>query len=304
MTAVNKVALTVFPVILLLISASAQDSLSIAKEDTVTIDQEIHQKRLRTLVIGSSVGYGISMVGLYHLWYADAGRQSFRFFDDNAEWKQLDKAGHFFSSFYLSYGAQRALLWTGMPKKKADLIAASTGFLMLIPVEILDGFSDAYGASTGDLIANALGPAVFFGQQALWGEIRVYPKYSFHTTRFAAMRPEMLGENTISQIIKDYNGQTQWLSVDLDRFVKFPRWLNIAGGYGAENMIYARDEQNFGQNLQPFRQYYLALDLDLTAIRTKSKTLKTLLFLANMVKIPAPTISFSRKGTNFHAFYF
>jgi hypothetical protein len=175
---------------------------------------------------------------------------------------------------------------------------------MLLPVEILDGFSEAYGASTGDLVANALGPALFFGQQNLWREIRIYPKYSFHTTRFAAMRPEILGENTVSQTIKDYNGQTQWLSVDLDKFVTFPKWLNIAAGYGAENMIYARDQQNFDANLQPFRQYYLALDIDLTAIRTKSKTLKTILFLANMVKIPAPAISFSKNGTSLHPFYF
>src|SRR5688572_29181951 len=58
--------------------------------------------RLRNLVIVTSIGYTAGMTGLYHLWYRDAEQQSFRFFNDNKEWKQVDKIGHFGSSFYMS----------------------------------------------------------------------------------------------------------------------------------------------------------------------------------------------------------
>ena len=58
----------------------------------------VNTKRLKGLVIGSTIAYGITLVGLNELWFEDSGKQSFQFFNDNAEWKQVDKAGHFFSA--------------------------------------------------------------------------------------------------------------------------------------------------------------------------------------------------------------
>jgi uncharacterized protein YfiM (DUF2279 family) len=244
------------------------------------------------------------MAGLYKVWYKDSPHQSFAFFNDNAEWKQVDKAGHFFSSFYLSYSTKRALKWSGINSPKSDRISAVTAFLMLVPVEIFDGFSSAYGASTGDLAADAGGAALFYIQQMAWREVRIYPKFSFHFTDYAPLRPQVLGGSVPSQILKDYNGQTYWLSFDVDKFIRFPKWLNLAVGYGADQMIYARDFQNKQQGYYPYRQLYLSLDLDLTSIKTRSKALRTLIFVANMIKIPAPTLTFSKKGAGFKSFYF
>ncbi|MFZ6011650.1 MAG: DUF2279 domain-containing protein [Bacteroidota bacterium] len=278
------------------LSASAQSGDSVVST--------VNKKRFRTLVIGSGVGYTATMIGLNELWYKDSDRQSFRFFNDNAEWKQVDKIGHFFSGFYFSYGASSALRWCGMTPRKSDLAGAVTGFLVMVPIEIFDGYSDAYGASTGDLIANAAGPAFFLAQQSFWKEIRIHPKFSFQSTDYAAQRPEVLGDNWLSEIFKDYNGQTYWLSVDVDKFMKFPRWLNVAVGYGAEGMLYARDRQNAEIGLRSYRQYYLALDIDLTAVKTRSKALKTLIFLANMIRLPAPGLEFSSRGVRFQALQF
>ena len=265
----------------------------------------ISKKRLRIVTIGGTVGYGAALTGLSHLWYSDSESQSFRFFNDNAEWKQVDKVGHFFSSFYFSYSTSKALRWCNVPAKKSDLIGSLVGFGVLLPIEVLDGFSKAYGASPGDLIANAAGSAFYFGQSQLWNEIRIYPKFSFHRTDYAELRSDLLGNDLTSEILKDYNGQTFWLSVDMDKFIKFPNWLNLAVGYGAEGMIYARDHQNMeaGYPLAR-RQYYLSIDFDLTAIKTRSKVLKTLIFIANTIKIPAPALEFSEKGTRLRAFYF
>jgi len=260
--------------------------------------------RLTGLLVGASAAYGVSVAGLYALWYKDTGHQSFRFFNDNAEWKQVDKAGHFLSAFYLSYGSSNALKWAGLQERKSNLYGALTAFGVLLPVEILDGYSKAYGASPGDLIANAGGAAFFIAQKNLWNEVRIYPKFSAHHTDLAAKRPEMLGDNAVSRILKDYNGQTYWLSLDTDKFISFPKWLNIAFGYGAEEMLYGRDYQNHENDLQPNRQYYIALDFDLTSIKTRSKAVKALLFLGNMVKIPAPTLELSRQSAKFHILYF
>jgi hypothetical protein len=192
-----------------------------------------------------------------------------------------------------------------VPPAKSDLIGSLVGFGVMLPIEILDGFSDAYGASTGDLIANAAGSAFFFGQSRLWNEIRIYPRFSFHRTKYAELRSDLLGNDLTSEILKDYNGQTFWLSVDMDKFLKFPKWLNFAVGYGAEGMVYARDYQNTNAGyLTPYRQYYFSVDFDLSGIKTKSKAVKTLLFLANMIKIPAPTVEFSNNSVKFRALYF
>lgn len=268
--------------------------------DTAAVDR----KKLNTLIIASAAGYTAGVATLNYVWYKDTERQSFRFFNDNREWKQVDKAGHFFASFYLSDLPARALRSCGVPARKADAVGALSGFLLTIPIEIMDGFSSGYGASAGDVIADAAGPVFFLGQKALWNEVRIVPKLSFHRTGFPARNPDLLGENLLSEIVKDYNGQTYWLSVDVDRFTRFPRWLNVALGYGAHEMVHARDSQNEALGLHPHRQYYLGVDIDLTSIKTRSKVVKALLYVASTVRLPAPAVAFSQGEVTFHAFYF
>jgi hypothetical protein len=280
---------------------------SIIFGQTPTIDTvaQLNKKRLRNLAITTGAAYGITLMGLSQLWYKDSEKQSFRFFNDNAEWKQVDKLGHFFSAFYFSYGASRAMRWCNVPQKKSDLIGAVTGFAVLLPIEIMDGFSNAYGASSGDLLANAGGSAFFLGQSRLWNEVRIYPKFSFNRSGYAKYRPDVLGDGFPSEALKDYNGQTYWLSFDMDKFITFPKWLNVAVGYGADGMVYARDSQNISNGFgDSYRQVYLALDLDLSAFKTRSRFLNTLIMMANMLKFPAPAFEFSEKGTRVHAFMF
>lgn len=265
---------------------------------------QVNKKRFTTFVVTSGVAYTGTLIGLSELWYKSSDRQSFRFFNDNAEWKQVDKLGHFYAGFYFSYGTAKALQWTNVPERKANLIGAATGFLILAPIEVFDGFSDAYGASTGDLVANAAGSVFFLGQSLLWNETRIYPKFSFHRTDYAPLRPNTLGDSFTSEILKDYNGQTYWLCVDMDKFMRFPKWLNLAVGYGAQDMIYARDVQNKDAGFDPYRQYYLSVDLDLRSIKTRSKFLKAIFNVVSVLKLPAPALEFSRKGARFRPLYF
>jgi hypothetical protein len=273
-------------------------------QDSLVYHKSVNQKRLKTLIVAGGVGYGLTLYGLNELWYKDSERQSFQFFNDASEWKQVDKLGHFYSAFYFSYGTSKALQWCDLPKKKADLYGALTGFLIMIPIEILDGYSSDYGASAADLIADAGGAFFYLGQNLLWNEPRILPKFSFHQTEYATERPHILGDSYPSEMLKDYNGQTYWLSFDMDKFIKFPKWLNLAIGYGAEGMVYANDEPNYEMGYHSYRQYYFSLDPDLTSIRTNSKALKTLFFVVSMLKLPSPTVEFSSEGARFSFFYF
>jgi uncharacterized protein YfiM (DUF2279 family) len=268
------------------------------------VDSSKFTKRRNLLVIGGAVAYTTTMIGLNEVWYKNSDRESFHFFNDATEWKQVDKVGHFFSAFQVSSITSRALLWTGLEEKKSMMAASITGLAIVSSIEVFDGFSSSYGASLSDLAANTAGSALFLGQQMLWKEVRVFPKYSFHRTNFASQRTNVLGNGLSQEIIKDYNGQTYWLSIDMDKFIRFPKWLNVAVGYGAEGMIYANTSANKSIGLYPYRQYYLSIDFDLTSIKSKRKWVNTLIYFANMIKIPAPALEFSRKGIRGHGFYF
>lgn len=266
----------------------------------------VHQNRLKPLVITAGVTYALSMVALNELWYADHARSSFHFFNDNREWKQVDKAGHFYAAFQISSVSYQGLKWAGLAEDKATLYGSLASLLVLSSIEVFDGFSTAYGASVGDLLANSTGMAFFYGQQKIWKEVRLHPKFSFNPTSYAKQRPSVLGKNFSEEVLKDYNGQTYWISVDLSRFIKgseFPKWLNIAFGYGAHDFIYAEDFANLEAGYNPKRQYYLAIDFDLNEYHTRSKLINTLLYIVNMVHLPAPAFELSDNEFKFHYAY-
>ncbi|MEP2667499.1 MAG: DUF2279 domain-containing protein [Cyclobacteriaceae bacterium] len=264
----------------------------------------IDRKKLNKLIIGTTAGYTLTMIGLSEVWYSGFDKQSFRFFNDSKEWYQMDKLGHFYGAYQLTDISSSALERTGIPKRKAQKIGALTSFVMMSSIEIFDGYSSGYGASTSDLLANAAGASFFIGQHLIWDEPRIHPKFSFHTTYLSDLRPDVLGSNFSEKVLKDYNGQTYWLSFDMDKFINFPKWLNLAVGHGAHDFIYATKAANLANGFSPYRQYYLSLDFDLTAIPTQSKALKALIYIVNMVKLPSPTLEFSNKGVKAYAFYF
>lgn len=269
-----------------------------------TYPDTLNRKKLNQLIVVSATSYTLTMVGLSEIWYSGFDKQTFRLFDDSREWYQVDKLGHFFAAYQLSEISAHALRRTGVPKANAQKIGAIASFAMMSSIEIFDGYSAGYGASASDWVANAVGASFYLSQQLLWDETKIYPKFSFHTTHLANLRPEVLGRNFSEKLLKDYNGQTYWLSFDIDRFTPFPKWLNLAVGYGAHDFIYATKEANLSNGFAPYRQYYLALDFDLSSIPTKSKALKTLIYIINMIKLPSPTLEFSNKGVKAYAFYF
>jgi hypothetical protein len=271
----------------------------------------LNLKRQSAVVISEAVLATGTLIGLNQLWYKGYAKSDFHFINDNAEWLQMDKAGHVFSSYHLGRFGAEMLQWSSANKKNQLLYGAGLGFAFLTAVEVLDGYSVEWGASLGDVVANASGTAMYVSQELLWKEQRITPKFSFHSTKYASYRPEVLGSSFSEQILKDYNGQTYWLSVNLHSFAKgskIPKWLNLALGYGAEGMLTGtKDHTPPDVNYKPkrFRQFYLSLDVDLTKIQTNSHFLKTVFSVLNTVKIPAPTIEIVYLNEiKYHLIYF
>lgn len=271
-----------------------------------TFPDTLQPKRLRTVLWVEAGAYSGLLLGLNELWYEDYEQEPFHFFNDNNEWHAVDKVGHGYSAYQLSRIHYQALRWTGLSPAKAALWSGIGGLAWMLPIEVLDGFSAAYGASPGDLIANTSGVLLFAGQQLLWQQQFLYPKFSFHPTDWASQRPALLGNSFPEQVLKDYNGQTYWLSADLHTLSRgrLPSWINLAVGYGASGMIYADPVQNQLSGHTDFKQFFLSPDLNLRHIRSNKKAVRLLLFVLEGIRLPAPAIEFSRNKLYFHPLYF
>ncbi|HTA63200.1 MAG TPA: DUF2279 domain-containing protein [Bacteroidia bacterium] len=301
--------------------------------DTVNKPLTTKQKTIRkSILLGTTGAYTTaSLIGLNQIWYKQYASSKFHFFNDNNEWCQMDKLGHTFTTYNTAREIYRAMLWAGYNRKQSIFIGEAYGTAYMTAIEIMDGFSSGWGFSWGDEVANVSGSALFTLQQYFWNEQRIHLKYSFHQTFYAGLRPSELGTSLGSQTIKDYNGQTYWLSVSPASFFKkerkFPKWIAFAFGYGATGMVggYSNvivypngttstnpvNDQSIiiGANGVPayyyrYRKFYFSLDIDFTKIKTKSKFLQSVFSVFNGFKLPFPAIEFDKHGVNFKPFYF
>ncbi|RYH74826.1 DUF2279 domain-containing protein [Flavobacteriaceae bacterium 144Ye] len=270
----------------------------------------LNPSRRNAVVIAESSLAGLTLIGLDRLWYADYPRSKFHTLNDNNEWLQMDKLGHVFTSYQLGRVGANVLNWSGVRKKDQLIYGSTLGFTFLTAVEVMDGFSEEWGFSWGDMIANAAGTGLYVGQELLWQEQRIVLKYSFHQTKYAAQRPDKLGDGFFEEFLKDYNGQTYWLSANVHSFFKnsnFPKWLNVAIGYGGDGMLSVENEtvNNSMISQNRIRQFYLSLDVDLSRIKTNSRFLRTIFDVFNVIKVPFPALEFTDKnGIKLHGIYF
>jgi uncharacterized protein YfiM (DUF2279 family) len=269
----------------------------------------LNKARSNLVVISEASLAGISLVGLDQLWYSDFDRSKFHTVNDNNEWLQMDKMGHVFTAYQLGSVGADVLKWSGVNKKNQLLYGATLGFGFLTAVEVLDGYSKEWGFSWGDFAANGIGTGLYIGQELLWNEQRINLKYSFHQTKYASLNPDKLGSGLLEEVLKDYNGQTYWLSVNLHSFFKaskIPKWFNIAIGYGADGMLgETKDiDSQLLTNISRSRQFYLSFDVNLDKINTESPILRSIFSIINMVKIPFPALEIGKNRRVFHLFYY
>ncbi len=324
--------------LILFISGSILCTLKAQNTEKISFFQPAEtfsKKRFWTSTAIGVTAYTGLMIGLNEAWYAGYERSSFHLFDDWGEWNNMDKMGHLFTAYTYSNWAFQGAKWTGMKRRKAMWTGAGIGFFLQFSLEMLDGYSSKWGFSMSDLAFNTLGCVVMVSQELAWKEQRIFMKMSSFpttypattiysvdggkTTTLATRAYDLFGETTLERFLKDYNKQTIWASVNVYSFMKnkeskFPKWLNIAVGYGSDNLyggfknewyegdvFYQLDNETYPR----YSQFFLSVDLDLTRIKTKSHFLKTLLFLFNTIKVPAPAIEFNTLGkVRFYPVYF
>jgi hypothetical protein len=114
-------------------------------------------------------------------------------------------------------------------------------------------------------------------------------------------------------MIKDYNGQTFWLSANIKSFIfknsRIPGWINIAAGISSTGITGPIDNPPlYRSNPVPAFEarhlFYIAPDIDLTRIRTRSHALKWIFECIGFLKFPSPALEISSHGLKFKPLYF
>lgn len=298
---------------------TSEDSLSFFEPSPI-----FHKKRFNTALAFSLGTYSAFSYGLYNTWYSQFDQESFHLFNDWGEWENIDKYGHLYTSYFQGVLCYKGAKWTGLSESQSILTGVLCASLFQTTIEVMDGFSSEWGFSLTDMAANALGISAFAFQQKYWGEQRILLKMSSwpksydnfeinsnsgqSTTDLVSRTDDLFGANYFESFLKDYNAQTLWASINVHSFLssgnKWPKWLNVAVGYSADNMFggfensWEIESERF--SLDPeydrYQQFLLGFDIDLSRIDAKHHFLKTLLSVFNIFKVPSPAIEVNAKG--------
>jgi uncharacterized protein YfiM (DUF2279 family) len=249
---------------------------------------------------GGIVGtYSGMIVFMEYIWYRGKHRSPFHFYNDNSHWLQMDKFGHAFSAYRESQIAYHAMRWAGYSKKKSLIYGGTMGFFLQLPVDVWDGLYEGYGFSWGDVLANTTGAALFTAQEILWDEQIVRLKFSYSPSDYRQYNPEELGDTQLKSFFLDYNGRNYWGSASIRRITgieRIPSWLCLSVGYSGNGMTDRAVNLPQYPEITRYRQYFLSLDIDFARMKIKNPYLRGLVYVVNMIKIPAPTLEYNQMG--------
>jgi uncharacterized protein YfiM (DUF2279 family) len=156
-----------FPICGLFLCLTLSSLFCLAGEEDTT---GINKKRLSIVLAGSGIVYGASVIALNQAWYKQQ-QTSFHFFNDNSEWNQVDKAGHFYSAYQLSRVGKELFLWTNMTDKQSAIWGTVMSQVFMATIDVFDGHSAEYGFSW------AISPPICWAADFSW--VRSF----FHTNK-------------------------------------------------------------------------------------------------------------------------
>lgn len=275
------------------------------------------KRRVKLVTAANVVAYGGLTAALYAAWYSNYPRSGFHTISDLEEWQQVDKVGHVYSAYTAGRVCMEMWRWTGIDRKKRIWIGGLSGVAYEMIIETLDGFSSQWGWSWGDVGANIVGSGMLISQELAWNEQKIQMKFSahrksYHDAMLNTRSRELFGNSLPERILKDYNGQTYWLSTGIKNLLpgsRVPGWLQVSIGTGAEGMFGAGDNVKLDENnqvvfdrrdIKRYRQWYLAPDIDLSKIKTRKKGIKMALRLLNAFKFPAPALEYGNGKFRWH----
>jgi len=162
----------------------------------------------------------------YRGWRRTTGLWDFGW--DDQLYGHMDKLGHYYCGRILSEQLTNISRWIGFEDNHSRWIGPVFSSLLMLEIEIYDGFFKDWGFSLADFAANELGafaPLIAYKYPALKN---FHVKLSYHPSNLPKSEPTF---------VKDYAGMTFWLAWNIHSALptgwknKYPPWLDIALGY-------------------------------------------------------------------------
>ncbi len=259
----------------------------------------VNGKRLLTGTALLAVADVASIVGLSTLWYADYEQGSFHFHNDWQNWQQQDKLGHTAAAWQIARASASFAKWSGLNGRQAAIYGFATSTIYQSQIEVLDGFSERWGASPGDIAFNLIGALGGAYEGVADGPLPFTLKYSYHKSDNYDNSTSILGN-----LVKDYDGISHWLVLRPDLISPsldwWPAWLGLSIGHSADGLTRAVSSAE-----EPHERIWMVgLDFDfLREIKVENPYLRGFLKTFSFVRIPAPALQFGRK-VKFRPLYF
>lgn len=261
--------------------ASSQAEDLTVKEDTT----QSFLSRKTAITIGVSVHSALAIVLEYHWWWR-GNYHPFRFEVEgflNDYSLGVDKAGHFYTSYFYQNALYRTMRWGGYDESTAAWVSVVVPVLYATSLEIGDGFS-IYQFSPDDLVANFLG--ITYG--ALQLKYPVLRDFNFKWSYYPAGKYAASADHPLSN---DYDGHIYWLSFRLHNLLPesmkpyWPKFLNLAIGYSAKNASL--------ESIGPMkRKFAISLDYNLTELPLTGETWETIKNIFDLLHFPAPGVRY------------
>jgi len=282
-----------------------------------------YKKQSIFLVLIGSI-YLIFSLGLYFSWYSEYMEFKFVVRNDFGQWNHMDKIGHIYTTYLQCFVLFTWSSWFRFNTKNSLWIAIIGSLIFQSTIEVFDGFSQSWGFSITDMISNVIGILIFIAQQIFFKKQICTIKFSSILEKYSAFnvigdegtlvssmlkRDYVFGETKLENYLKDYNAQTYWISINLKSIFRntklLPKWLNLAIGYGANN-VYGGNVNTWIINDELFipdpelyprtKQLFLSFDIDFRYVKTRSSIFNYVLYTLNIFRFPLPTIEINEFG--------
>lgn len=249
--------------------------------------------------VGSAAALDVGgMVLLHQFWYSNTERTSWHFYDraggkrwydDWFTYKQQDKLGHLYSSWALSRAAIAYGHWSGLSRRNAAFLGMGSSLFFHLQIEFFDGFSDRYGASRTDLLANATGSAIaglqhLYPRSTNWFAL----KYSYHPS------PYYEPSRYLGNGIQDYQGITFWISLRPERVLPsrassfWPDWLALSVGHSGVGL--GHPVSGVGATPEHRRQLFVGPDIVVGELIDLPDSWSAVEHVLSFVRLPLPVI--------------
>jgi hypothetical protein len=257
--------------------------LSFAQDSLSTSENSFFSRR-NISIIALSGAYASTLISGYYMWWRD-DYKPFTFCNppkgegwlNDPYTRGIDKAGHFYTSYFFYWLSRRLLVWGGYSVNSSKNVSALLSFGLGFLVEVGDGFS-RYGFDYQDLTFNTLGLSYAYLQDQVPFFQNFNFKWSYIPTHNSHFPPNLTST---------YEAHIYWLTVDVHNLFKssvgkfWPSFLQLGVGY------------SISDNHQK-REYVIGLDFNLLNIfHTENKDWNLIINTANMIHYPAPGVKFS-----------